>query len=665
MSSPRNVIALPSAAPERAEPYLATDAGISDAIARAQQNLLGQQRPDGHWCGELLVDSTLCSDFVLFIHWLGEIDVSLQDRCARHILKRQLPDGGWNIYFGGPSEINASVKGYFALKLAGYSPDLPFMRKARENILRLGGIPRMNTFSKLYLALLGQFPWKYLPTIPVEMILLPRWAPFHIYKMSSWSRAMLIPLAIINHFKPTRSLPGNKQLHELYPLGTEQSDLRLPRSERFWTWRNFFLRLNDVLKILHPLRLRPMRKRALEEAERWMLERIGQGSDGLAAVYPAMLNCLIALRVLGYSKDHPAYKKAAQDFAGLFVDGPEDFRIQPCLSPVWDTAITLIALAESGLPTDDPSLRRAAKWLLDKEVRIRGDWVLNNSHPEASGWAFEYNNVYYPDVDDTAMVLMALRLVRPEENWGLEVAFRRALDWELSFQCRDGGWAAFDKNVTTPWLEDMPFADHNAILDPTCSDLTARTLELLGYIAFNPKTRCVRDAIHYLIETQEADGSWYGRWGVNYIYGTWQVLRGLRAIGYDMTQDWILRGRDWLESCQNDDGGWGETCATYENPATKGIGRSTPSQTAWAIMGICACGDFDRPSIQRGLRFLLSSQGPDGSWEEPEITGTGFPGVFYLKYDMYRQNFPLLALATYVNYRNGFITRPGFYQAER
>ena len=474
---------------------------------------------------------------------------------------------------------------------------------------------------------------------------------------------MLIPLAIINHFKPTRSLPGNRQLHELYPLGTEQSDLRLPRSERFWTWRNFFLRLNDVLKILHPLRIRPTRKRALEEAERWMLERIGQGSDGLAAVYPAMLNCLIALRVLGYSKEHPAYKKAAQDFAGLFVNDPEDFRIQPCMSPVWDTAINLISLAESGLTAEDPALRRAAKWLLDKEVRIRGDWAFNNSHPEASGWAFEYNNVCYPDVDDTAMVLMALRLVRPEDSWGLEGAFRRALGWQLSFQCRDGGWAAFDKNVTTPWLEDMPFADHNAILDPTCSDLTARTLELLGYIGFNPKARCVRDAIHYLIETQEADGSWYGRWGVNYIYGTWQVLRGLRAIGHDMTQDWILRGRDWLESCQNDDGGWGETCATYENPAMKGIGKSTASQTAWAIMGICACGDLDRASIQRGLRFLLSSQKSDGSWDEPEITGTGFPGVFYLKYDMYRQNFPLLALATYVNHRKGFITQPGFYRS--
>src|SRR6267143_892502 len=663
MSSSRNVIPLPSASPERTEPYLAADAEISDAIARAQQNLLRQQRPDGHWCGELLVDSTLCSDFVLFMHWLREIDVSLQERCARHILKRQLPDGGWNIYYGGPSEINASVKGYFALKLAGYSPDLPFMRKARESILRLGGIPRMNTFSKLYLALLGQFPWKYLPTFPVEMILLPKWAPFHIYKMSSWSRAMLIPLAIINHFKPTRALPGDKQLHELYPLGTEYQDLRLPRDERFFTWRNFFLRVDMVLKFVHPLQLHPMRQRALEEAERWMLERIGEGSDGLATVFPAMLNCLIALRALGYSKEHSAYKKAAKDFARLFFDDPDDFRIQPCLSPVWDTSINIISLAESGVSPEHPALQKAADWLVSKEVRIRGDWAVNNPHPEASGWAFEYNNVYYPDTDDTGMVLMALRLVRPKDQQSLDEIFRRALGWQLSFQCRDGGWAAFDKNVTTPWLEDMPFADHNAILDPTCSDLTARTLELLGYIGFNPKTRRVRDAIHYLIETQEADGSWYGRWGVNYIYGTWQVLRGLRAIGHDMTQDWILRGRDWLESCQNDDGGWGETCATYENPAMKGIGKSTASQTAWAIMGICACGDLDRSSIQRGLRFLLSSQKSNGSWGEPEITGTGFPGVFYLKYDMYRQNFPLLALATYVNYRNGFITQPGFYQA--
>jgi squalene-hopene/tetraprenyl-beta-curcumene cyclase len=657
------IISLPSTRPDLTESYSTSEEEISEAIKRAQKNLLRQQRPDGHWCGELIVDSTLCSDYVLFMHWCGEVDAQLQRRCVQHILKRQLPDGGWNIYHGGPSEINASVKAYFALKLAGCSVDAPFMREARANIMRRGGIPQMNTFSKLYLALLGQFPWKYLPAIPVEMVFLPSWAPFHVYKMSSWSRAMLVPLAIINHFKPTRILPGEKQLHELYPLGTEQSDLRLPRSEKFWTWRNFFLRVDDCFKFLSPLRIRPLRRHALEEAERWMCQRIGEGSDGLAAVYPAMLNSMIALRVLGYTKTNPVYAKAEKDFAGLFVDDPEDFRIQPCLSPVWDTAISVISLAESGLPAEHPALQKAADWLVSKEVRIRGDWAVNNPYPEASGWAFEYNNVYYPDTDDTAMVLMALRLVRPKDRQSLNDLFRRALGWQLSFQCRDGGWGAFDKDVTTEWLEDMPFADHNAILDPTCSDLTARTLELLGYISFDRNAKCVREAIKYLIDTQDDDGSWYGRWGVNYIYGTWQVLRGLRAIGENMTQDWILRGRDWLESCQNSDGGWGETCGTYENPSTKGFGESTASQTAWAVMGICACGDRDRPSIQRGLRYLLRSQKSDGSWDEEQITGTGFPGVFYLKYDMYRQNFPLLAFATYVNCRSG--DRPSFYRCGR
>jgi squalene-hopene/tetraprenyl-beta-curcumene cyclase len=657
-SAPANLIALPRVTPADAPP----SAELADAISRAQENLLRQQKPDGHWCGELLVDSTLCSDFILFMHWVGEVDDALQKRCVRHILKRQLPDGGWNIYYGGPSEINASVKAYFALKLAGYSADLPLMQEGRANILRLGGIPRMNTFSKLYLALLGQFPWQYLPSIPVEMILLPTWSPFHIHKMSSWSRAMLIPLAIINHFKPTRELPGMKQLHELYPLGTEHKDFTLPRDPRFFAWRNLFLRVDHAFKLIAKLNWRPMRRRALEEAERWMLQRIGEGSDGLAAVFPAMLNSLIALRALGYAKDHPVYVKAMRDFAGLFVDDTEDFRIQPCFSPVWDTAINIIALAESGLAADHPALRKAADWLIGKEVRLRGDWTVNNPHSEASGWAFEYNNVYYPDTDDTGMVLMALRLVRPNESSALNELFQRALAWQLSFQCRDGGWAAFDKEVTLHWLEDMPFADHNAILDPTCSDLTARTLELFGYIGFDRTKHSVRSALRYLIDTQEDDGSWYGRWGVNYIYGTWQVLRGLCAIGENMTQDWILRGRDWIESCQNDDGGWGESCASYENRALKGKGESTASQTAWALMGLCACGDLDRPSVQRGLRFLLDSQQADGSWIEPQITGTGFPGVFYLKYDMYRQNFPLLALATYVNYRSGRGHYPSFYR---
>src|SRR5437016_8947006 len=344
---PANLIALPSAPPDSSASYSANDPEIASAISRAQENLLQQQRPDGHWCGELLVDSTLCSDYVLFMHWLGEMDDALQQRCVRHILKRQLPDGGWNIYYGGPSEVNASVKAYFALKLAGHSADLPFMQEARANILRLGGIPKMNTFSKLYLALLGQFPWQYLPSIPVEMILLPKSSVFNIHKMSSWSRAMLIPLAIINHFKPTRELPGMKQLHELYPLGTEHKDFTLRRDPRFFAWRNFFLRADRVLKFIDNLPLHPLRRVALEEAERWMVERIGEGSDGLAAVFPAMLNGLIALRTLGYSKDHPAYAKAAKDFGGLFVDDAEEFRIQPCLSLGGDTAIHTIAPADS------------------------------------------------------------------------------------------------------------------------------------------------------------------------------------------------------------------------------------------------------------------------------------------------------------------------------
>src|ERR1043165_4826394 len=377
-----NLIPLPSVPPNADHAYRHDDPEIASAIKRAQENLLRQQHRDGHWCGELIVDSTLCSDYILFMHWLGEVDDALQQRCVRHILKRQLPDGGWNIYYGGPSEVNASVKAYFALKLAGYSADVARMREARANILRLGGIPRMNTFSKLYLALLGQFPWQYLPSIPVEMILLPQWLPFNIYKMSSWSRAMLIPLAIINHFKPTRELPGLKQLHELYPLGTEHKDFTLRRDPRFFAWRNFFLRADHALKLISKLEWRPMRRRALEDAERWMLERIGEGSDGLAAVYPAMLNSLIALRTLGYSPRHPVYQKAAKDFVGLFVDEGDDFRIQPCLSPVWDTAINIIALAESGLPTDHPALERAANWLLTKEVRLRGDWAGNNPHPE-------------------------------------------------------------------------------------------------------------------------------------------------------------------------------------------------------------------------------------------------------------------------------------------
>ncbi|MEA3211033.1 MAG: squalene-hopene/tetraprenyl-beta-curcumene cyclase [Chthoniobacter sp.] len=641
---------------------------LENGISRAQQNLLRLQHEEGFWTGELFADSTLCSDYVLFMHWAEEIDPVLEEKCAAHIRRRQLPDGGWNIYEGGPSEVSASVKAYFALKLAGHLPAQPWMQEARACILRLGGIPRMNTYAKLYLALLGQFRWQFLPTMPVEVVFMPQWFLFNIYDMSSWSRAMLMPLAILNHYKPSRQLPADKQLHELYPVGSEQGDLGINWRTPRLSWPNFFLVCDVFLKLLHKLPWKPWRAAALARAEAWMTERMGEGSDGLGAIFPAMLNALIALKTLGYQKDHPVYLKAKRDFEGLFVDDPQDFRIQPCLSPVWDTSINMIALLESGIAPTSASIQQAARWLVEKEVRICGDWYCRNPHREPSGWAFEFNNVYYPDTDDTMMVLMALRLVAPTDEREARARFARALRWLLSFQCRDGGWAAFDRDVMQRWLEDVPFADHNAILDPTCSDLTGRVLELLGYIGYDRESAVVFRATSFIRETQEDDGSWYGRWGVNYIYGTWQVLRGLRAVGEDMRQPWILRARDWLESCQNEDGGWGETCASYEDPHLKGKGPSTPSQTAWALMGlIAACdparpADLERRAIRRGVEFLLERQSADGSWPEPETTGTGFPSVFYLRYDMYRNNWPLLALATWRNYRTGVFHAPNQIQ---
>ena len=619
------------------------------ATALSQQYLLQIQKTDGHWVGELVVDATLTADYVLYMHWLGQVDFEKQAKCVKHILKEQLPTGGWNIYPGGPDELNATVKGYLALKLAGFTPEEPEMVKAHAVILRLGGIPGCNTYTKLCLALLGLFPWNHLPIIPVEILLLPNWLYFNIYEMSAWSRTMLIPLAIINHFKPTRHLPADKQLHELFPYGTEHASFSLPWSKKLLSWQNFFLVWDVGLKFVDSLPYKPFRNRALRKAEEWLVERVGAGSDGLGAIFPAMMYAIVALKALGYTDENPLLKKAMKDFDDLHVDDEanNDFRIQPCFSPVWDTAITASAVVESGLPADDPRLQKAAEWLLAKEVRVIGDWHVKNPHPEASGWAFEYNNVYYPDVDDTLEVMMALRLIKTPDEAAKKVVMDRALKWIVSFQCKGGGWAAFDRDVTKKWLEDVPFADHNAILDPPCSDLTGRALELYGKLGVKRSERYVQRAIQFLKDTQEEDGSWYGRWGVNYIYGTWQVLRGLEAIDEDMNQDWVLRGRDWLESCQNGDGGWGETPASYDNPHLKGQGPSTASQTAWALMGILACGDAQRISVKRGITYLSKTQNTDGSWSEELITGTGFPQVFYLRYDMYRNNWPLLALAEF------------------
>ncbi len=521
------------------------------------------------------------------------------------------------------------------------------MLRAREVALALGGVPRLNTFSKLYLALLGLFPWDYVPTIPAEIILMGKWFHVNFNEMSNWTRSMLVPLSIINHYKPTRPLHPPVTLDELYPEGYHERDLRLPRDPKRITWRNFFIAFNRFLTLVEKARLRPFRQLALKKAERWMLERF-EGSDGLAAIFPAMLNSLIALKILGYPADHPEVVRAERELKKLEHETEDSVRIEPCFSPVWDTAIVTMALAESGLPERHPAMDRAGAWLLDREIRFRGDWHIKNpTDVEPSGWVFEFNNKWNPDVDDTAMVLLALRKVSTQDSARRDAAFKRGLEWMLTFQCKDGGWASFDKDCTKSILEKVPFADHNAMLDPECADITARILELLGYEGYRLDHPQVQKALTFIRDHQEPDGSWYGRWGVNYIYGTWQVLRGLRAMNLSMKQDWLLRARAWLESVQHEDGGWGERCNTYDDPVFKGQGPSTASQTAWAVMGLLAFDDPHRASVQRGIEYLVRTQSADGSWAEEETTGTGFPKVFYLKYDMYRNSWPLLALATY------------------
>ena len=628
------------------QPDTQDNSKLETAIGRSRDFLLSQQKPDGHWCFELMVDATLVADMVAYHHWNGKVDTEWERKAVNHIFSMQLKDGGWNIYYGGPAEVNATIKCYLALKLAGIDRTDPRMLKAREMAHNLGGPARMNTFSKLYLALLGLYPWKHLPTIPVEVILLGKFFHVNFYEMSSWSRSMLVPLSIINCYKPTR--PVDVSLDELYHDGFHERDLKLPKDPEFLTWRNFFIHLDKLHKLAEwfaKRNIHPFRKRALRKAENWMLEHC-EGSNGLAAIFPAMLNCLIALKALGYPDDHPEVLRAERELKNLEHETEDRVWIEPCLSPVWDTSIIQICLHAAGNNPDDPALAKTTDWLLDKELRFRGDWQFKNPvDVEPSGWAFEYENKWNADVDDTAMVLMALRRVPGNDRRRRDETMERGLKWMLTFQCKDGGWGAFDKDCTKNILEKVPFADHNAMLDPECADITARILELLGQENFGLDDPQVKKAIQFLRDNQEKDGSWYGRWGVNYIYGTWAVLRGLRSIGMDMNEPWLLRARDWLESVQREDGGWGERCNTYDDPIYKGQGPSTASQTAWAVMGLQAFGEPQRKSIRRGIKYLVDHQNPDGTWTEDEITGTGFPSVFYLKYDSYRNAWPLLALA--------------------
>ena len=627
----------------------ALQSAVAEAIRRSADYLAAIQAADGHWCAELTADTTLESDFILFQLWLHPPLDGLWappsrpriEKAVRSILARQLDDGGFNIYPQGPSEISASVKAYFALKLAGLPVDDSRMARLRERILALGGIQAANSWVKVNLSLFNLYPRQYCPSIPPEVVLLPF---DFLYQMSSWTRAIVVSLSIVHAANPRRPAPAGFHLDELWKPGVSPA---FRRDSRAFTWHNFFLAVDRFLKHWESKGSRALRRRAIEKATQWMLARL-EHSDGLGAIYPPMMYSVMALDVLGYAPDHPVRAEALRQFDRLCVDDGERFFFQPCFSPVWDTGIGAYALAQA-----DPGhagLRRAADWMLAREIRRKGDWSVKRPHTEPSGWAFEHRNEFYPDIDDTAMVMLALAETEGSDRAAHRAAARRGLDWLLAMQSKDGGWAAFDADNNWNFLSTVPFADHNAMLDPTCADITGRVLEALAAHGLGADHPAVKRGVEWLVRRQEADGSWYGRWGVAYIYGTCFALRGLAAAGESDREAHVLRAGEWLRSIQNADGGWGESCASYDNgvftPAP-----STPSQTAWAILGLIAGGDSNSLSVQHGIEYLIETQRPNGTWDERLATGAGFPKVFYLNYHLYKDYFPLLALTAFAKAR--------------
>ncbi len=635
----------------------------------------------GSWNGELEADSSLESDYILFLYYLDpEANREKFLKLANRIRALQLEDGSWNIYHGGPGEISASVKAYFALKLVGVPTTDPLMVRAREAILAMGGADKVNSFTRIYLSFLNQVDWKDCPAIPPEIVLLPRFLYLNIYEISYWSRAILIPLSILYDRRPNREIPPEARIDEIFPgngtgkgaddgssgrvgaaeprgngAGERSKPLRLgkiPKDPNLFSWKNIFLLIDRVLKLVEKAPLKPFRNLAVKRAEKWMVERF-EHSDGLGAIFPSMVNSVMALHSLGYDVDHPHIAKTLEKLRELEIEEGDSIRLQPCLSPVWDTALALNALGEARLDEDHPVGETAARWLVSKEALQPGDWQLRTPDTEASGWYFQFNNEFYPDIDDTAAVLMALERFDLSKVEGGEDAIRRGLTWMLDMQCSNGGWAAFDVDIDREILTHVPFADHNAMLDPACADITGRVLEALGRfptLLDNAQVRSSIDrGVKYLREEQKEDGSWFGRWGVNYVYGTWQSLKGLNTVRVSDADPMIRRGAEWLRSVQNNDGGWGESCRSYEDEKTAGQGPSTASQTAWGVMGLIAAGEVNSPAVERGIEYLLRTQNGDGGWTELHFTGTGFPRVFYLRYHFYCLYFPLFALAHYRN----------------
>ena len=625
-------------------------ARLEKTIERGANHLLSVQAEEGYWQGELEADTTLESDYIYYLYVLGKADPERIAKLANYVRRRQLADGGWSIYPGGPSELNATCKAYFALKLAGESTEAPHMTQARETIHRLGGLEHTNSYVRFYLALVGAVGWELVPSIPPELMLLPQWFYFNIYEMSSWTRGIVIPMAILSTLRPDWRLPERARVDELFK-DPKRKTAAFDWSKQLLSWKNVFLALDRGFKLYEKLPWKPLRQRALREAKSWMLNHI-ERTEGLAAIYPAMMNSIFALMALGHGPDDPLTWREIKEFSRFEIEEGDTIRMQPCVSPVWDTCIAMVALEEAGLPADHPALVKAADWMLSKQVLGPGDWQVKNKDAEPGGWAFEFRNDFYPDVDDTAFVLMALQRVKYPDAKRMEGAIRRGIQWLLSMQNRDCGWGAFDRDNDHKFLCNIPFADHNAMIDPSTADVTARVVECLGRFGWPAENPAIQRAVKFLLKDQSDDGSWFGRWGVNYIYGTSGVLRALETVSLT-ARDYCQRAVIWLREVQKADGSFGESLASYETPSTKGQGPSTASQTAWGLIGLLAGTDASDPAISKAVSYLVHRQHEDGSWSEPDFTGTGFPGVFYLKYHLYRNSFPVYALARYWNQARG------------
>lgn len=620
---------------------------LEAAIAASQSYLLTQQDEKGYWWAELESNVSITSEVVL-LHKIWGTDRSRPLAKVETYLRSQQRDhGGWELYFGDGGEISVSVEAYMALKLLGVAATDPAMVRAREFILEHGGISRTRVFTKLHLALIGCYEWRGIPSLPPWVMLLPEQFPVTIYEMSSWARGSTVPLLIVMDREPIYAVEAGFNLDELYIEGRNRAQFDLPLSNE---WTDAFIYLDGLFKFAEATNLVPFREEGIRAAERWILER-QEATGDWGGIIPAMLNSLLGLKALEYDVHDPIIERGMAALDAFALETEDQYWIQPCISPVWDTALVVRGLAESGLAPDHPALVKAGEWLLDKQILDYGDWSVKNPGGLPGGWAFEFDNRFYPDVDDTAVVVMALNEVQLPDEQAKDAAIVRATNWIATMQCRPGGWAAFDINNDQDWLNALPYGDLKAMIDPNTADVTARVLEMIGRCHKTTGKDSVDRALRYLRTEQEPEGCWFGRWGVNYIYGTSGVLAALALIDPQGWQSEIKQAAAWLVSCQNPDGGWGETCGSYDDPKLKGQGPSTASQTAWALMGLLSAGEatstYADAAIERGVNYLTTTQKMDGTWNEDYFTGTGFPGHFYLKYHLYQQHFPLTALGRY------------------